>query len=272
MNIKRILGIVGMSAGGLGGIVCLVLIVAVWIGHGALNAQVAALATVVDNGLVRANEGLAQVSAPLERARAAAQQAAAEAERIGQPGTIQRRVVQELNDRFDRDIGARYVQIRESHIGVRERSGALIDTISALNRIPGVNLQQLPVEQLQAIDDQLREVDATLTGMRTDRATMLPLAQMLQRIGAAATQVEDTIGRITARVSALETRLKEAQASVIRVRETLQGWITFGAILLTLALLYGVFLHVVLFVQARVWFNETPISASPLESQLIGEG
>lgn len=255
--LKRIPGVLGMIVGVLGMLISLALVVAVWFGRGALGEQVVALAAVVDDGLIRADQALEQINTPLIAARAKIQRIAADAERLSQQGTLDRRAAQALSNRIEREFGVDYSQIRESYIVVRERTGALIGTASRLNSvIPGAAFPPLPVDELEALDARLRDIDATLVRMRSDLDTdTLPLSTAVGRVSDGAMQIDGRLESLSALVSAFDTRLANMRVGVQGVRDTLQRWITIGTVLLTLLLLYGALLHVSLFAHGRSWFR-----------------
>jgi hypothetical protein len=130
--------------------------------------------------------------------------------------------------------------------------------------IPGIELPEVPGENLQAIDNQLRDWDAALVEFRTRLNDVeSPITNIIEAISAAATRMGDAIERAATAVVNMQAKLLDIRASVAKVQATTQGWVTWGAVGLTLFFIYFLVGNMALFALGRIW-RAKPAAATPL--------
>jgi prefoldin subunit 5 len=252
---KRVLGVVGMVVGTIGIVLSLAMIVVVWMGRGVVNEELASFIAPIDRGLERAETALGEVEGRLQKMQGGVAQVNATAERLGQTHPVDPRVADAMVDVIERTLGDEYVAIREAYVTVRERTVAALERIEQLSlRFPRLPVPQLPVEELEAIDERLRELDALLRNLRSVIGSVqVPGSELMQRIGTVTQQIETRIGTLASRVNGLESRLDQGQMTLARTQSTLEGWVTQVAIALTGICLYSALLHLSLVLLSRYW-------------------
>lgn len=254
---RRIYGALAIGAGVVGIIVCLALIVGIWVGRNAANEMVVALAAGVNGGLVRATAALGEVQTRIDGARTRVADLNAQIERMAQGDTPGSEARDRLILTIDEGVGADYARFREAYITTRERVGATAENLGSSRLLARwLNLDNLPVEQVQTVDSTLTTFDAALVGMRQDLATRdLPLARLAGRLAERTAPIESSITALSTAVDEITARLEQIRTSVQSLAATVQGWITIAAVVLSLLCLYIAFLHVLLFLQGRIWYS-----------------
>lgn len=267
MTSRRIIGLIGMIVAVLGIVLSIILIGVTWYGQGVINRQVALLISGVDGGLVRIDGIVGQLNTQIQSVQSRITQVSEDATRASQSGTLDQAVVNRLASRIDRDIGSDYARVRELYGSLSERVAALIDLADRLRAIPFVSIPDIPTEQLQAVDQRLREFDATMLALQNDLATPnLGVSDAVGRIGERTAKLAEQIGTLTTALTTFQGRLSDIRTALSQTVATVQGWITLASVLLTLLWLYLGFLHVVLFLQGRRWYRPAPAAPAPVPS------
>jgi uncharacterized phage infection (PIP) family protein YhgE len=261
--VKRVLGAIGMVLGVIGIVVCLALIVGTWIGRGAVNAELASIVAGIDGRLQRVDAALNQLATRLETAQERVNQAGANAMQLGQGSVADGPVGDALRETTDQ-LADTYVDMRESYVTARE---GILDARERLDqvrqRFPRLPIPQLPGDLLQALDQRLRDLNASLVQLRTElSARRGPVERIQDRAVTATNNVATSIGEVESLVSTVSSRVDEARTSLAETQATLEGWVTVGAIIVSALCLYGVLLNLCLFVVARAWFR--PPAATPV--------
>jgi hypothetical protein len=262
----RALGLLAMVVGVLGGLVCLALVGATWFGRGVANEHVADAVARLDAQLQEAITAIDQANMAVGDARTRLQQFAVQARQLAQSPTLGQQAADALRRNLNEQLGDDIARVRESFTRLRERAQTFNELVTLVDRmLPGVDLPSLPVDELQGIDRQLSQLDIDLAALRGDPAAdPRPIANVLQDLAA-------RVERLDARLEALSTallgftgRLNNARAAVERVGATVRGSVTLSAALVTLLWLYGLLLHVVLFLSGLRWFRIRPSPAPAL--------
>jgi hypothetical protein len=261
--VKRGLGAIGMALGVIGIVISLAMTVGVWIGRGAVNAELASIGAGIDGRLQRVDAALDELASRLETAQGRVNEASANAMQLGQGTAADGPVADALRETSER-LADTFADMRESYVVARE---GIIDTRELLDRVrqrfPMLPIPQLPGDLLQALDQRLRDLNASLVQLRTELSTRQgPVAQIRDRVVAATNNVATGIGGVASQVSAVRSRVDEARTSLAETQAAAERWVTVGAIVVSLLGLYGVLLNLCLFVVARAWFR--PPAATPV--------
>ena len=260
---KRVLGAIGMTLGVIGIVVCLASLAGIWIGRAALNDDLASIVAGLDRRLQRVDTALDELESRLERAQGRVEQGGAIAMQLGRDGAADGPIADALRETADGLVDT-YADVRESYVTVRE---GVLDAHERLDqvrqRFSRLPIPELPGDRLQALDQRLRDVNASLVQMRTDLRTREgPVERLRDRTVMAMNNVAAGIGEIASQMNDFGSRVNVVRASLDEVQATVEGWVTVGAIVLSLLSLYGVLLNLCLFVVARSWFR--PPAAMPV--------
>ena len=262
---KRFLGIVAMVLGVIGIILSVAVIIGVWVGQGAINDQIASLTGVVDSSVQQAEVRLEELDSNLNDVAVRAREVSTQTAALGQTSDLDSRVVSGLVGVLDRTVGAAYVRARESYVALRERVTTAMDTLMRLDRlIPAIELPEQTGENLQAIDNQLRDWDSALVEFRTNLSTLEPeMTTVVEWISGATAKIGDAIDRASTAVQNMQGKLNDIRTSVAQGQSTIAGWVTTGAVILTLFFLYFLIGNVALFTVGRMW-RAQPAVATPV--------
>jgi hypothetical protein len=260
---KRVLGAIGMVLGVIGIAICLALIVGTWIGRGAVSAELASIVAGIDGRLHRVDAALDALEGRLERAQGRVEQSGTIAMQLGRDAAADGPIADALRETADQLVDT-YGDLRESYVTARE---GVVDARERLDqvrqRFPLLPIPELPGDRLQALDQRLRDLNASLVQMRTDLSTREgPVERIRDRIVTATNNVAAGIEEIASQVSDVGARVEGARSSLEETQAAIEGWVTIGAIILSLLCLYGVLLNLCLFVVARAWFR--PPAATPV--------
>ena len=262
---KQVVGAIGMALGVIGMVLSVALIVGIWVGRGAVNAEVASIVAGIDGRLQRVDAALDALESRLETAQGRVDLVGARATQLGQGPVADGPIMEALSEATNQLVDE-YADMRESYVTARE---GIIDASERLDqvrrRFPRLPIPQLPGDQLQTIDQRLREVNAELVQMRIDLNTREgPMDRLRDRTVLATNAVATGIGEIASQVSTVESRVDGARTSLEETQATVERWVTVGAILLSLLCLYGVLLNLCLCIVARGLFRlpaPTPVAA-----------
>ena len=111
----------------------------------------------------------------------------------------------------------------------------------------------------------MRDLNASLVQTRIElRAREGPVDRIRDRVVTVMNNVATGFGEIASQVNDIGARMDGARTSLQETQAAIEGWVTVGAIVLSLLSLYGVLINVCLFVVGRAWFRTpaaTPVAA-----------
>lgn len=263
---RRTLGWIAMVVGVLGALVCLLAVVAIWVGHNAAQAQVRGLAIALDGPLGVAAGRLADAEASLGGIESRVGALRARAETLAENPAAGEQARAELLRIVDNEIGASYTALRERYVAARDQSAAIIGVRNRLAALPGVRRStDSLVAQVSGVDTRLQEVDERLVALREGLEMRdIPVNQAAARLARQAGSLEDSVAGFGATLGTYTAGVHAAQASLPALAADSARVITWLAVGLTVAALYGVLLHVALFLLGRIWARE--LVATPAAS------
>jgi hypothetical protein len=242
-------------AGIIGIVVCIAIVVATWLGRGALTSAVDDLAASVNSGFVRAISATGQVSDRLDAAGTQAAEIATEARNLvaGQAppdsGTGLAGRVAQLADT--------YRTLRERFDQVRENVGTAIASVQRIARfVPGVEAPSGPPPKVQAIDDKLQSIDDRITAMAGSFGAGAPTGQNAQALADGAAAVQSAISDASANAQGLSADLDAARARAVGVVNDLGTIVTIGAAAITVLFIWVFILNIGLWQLGRAWKRE----------------
>jgi chromosome segregation ATPase len=261
--VKRVLSGIGMTLAVIGIVISLAMIVGIWSGRGAVSSELASISAGIDGRLQRVDAALDHLTNRLETAQGRVNEASANAMQLGQGSTADGPIVDALGEKADQ-LADDYADMRESFVIARE---GIIDARERLDwlrqQFPMLPIPQLSGDQLQALEQRLGDLNASLAQLRIELSTRQgPVAQIRDRVIAALNNVSTGIGEVASQVSAAEARVDGARTSLAETQAAVERWATAGAVVASLLCLYGVLLNLSLFVVARAWFR--PPAATPV--------
>jgi hypothetical protein len=254
---RRALGLVGMILGVIGIVVSLVLVPLVWIGRNAADDAINAVSETIVTPLSQANQATSDLLASLQQMQDRLQQASTQADQAAQTGAIGLAVGQRLTTALDDLVGPEYVRMRESYIALRERVTTAATTLQRLQRImPLAPQPDLPIAELQAIDQNLTQIDTTLRQLRSGDLELSnggPGSAALTRVAQGLRTTEGAVSNVSDRAAMVDARLTKAQETVQQTTQTAHTITLVAALVATLVCLYGALLHLALYASSRAW-------------------
>jgi methyl-accepting chemotaxis protein len=251
-----------MALAVIGIVISVALIVGIWMGRGAVNSELASISAGIDGRLQRVDAALDQLSRRLERAQGRVDGASTVAMKLGEGPVADGPLADALRETTDQ-LADDYADMRDSFATAREGINAASDLLDWVRqRFPMLPIPRLPGDLVQALDQRLTELNASVTQLRTELSTRQgPVERLGDRVGAALNNVATKIGEVASQVRSVQARINDARTTLVETQATAERWVTVGAILASLFNLYGILVNLCLFVVARAWFR--PPSAMP---------
>lgn len=246
----RILRMTAQTAGAVGIVVSLVLVVVVILGRGWAIDRVDAVGLRIDNGLAKGvpllDTASQKVSNVAGRVGVVVDALEAEAANPGPIPALLQNLVTKAND-----VSERYLELRATYTDARAKLAGVLDTLRTLDRlVPGIDIPDAPVDALTSLDEKLLELDGTVMSV----IGALPDVGDGQAIAALAEQaarLETALTTVTAGLDEAEAKLTALRAEVAETADTIRTVITIATIVLVLAFLYSALLHWVLYRSGR---------------------
>jgi hypothetical protein len=238
------------TAGVVGIVVCLALIVGVILLRGWAIDRVDGIAGKVDAGIAKgvplidaASTRVTEVSA---RVGLVANAAAARAADPG-PAPV---LVQTLQSAIA-SASDRYLALRAGYADARETVVSALDRLNTIDRlVPAISIPEGPVDALAALDARARELDASVMEI-IDADPGIGSGQAAAAIADKASQVEAKLQQVTTALTEAKTRLTDLRAEVQAKADQVKNLITLGTLVAILVLVYSILLHWVLFRSGR---------------------
>lgn len=261
---RHSLGWFAMVVGVLGALVCLLIVPAAWVAHGAAQAEARTLIDTVDGALEQAATQLAAVEVGVRAVRARLSSLQTRAEAVAANPAAGEQARAELRDLLNSAIGVDYQTVRAAYITARERAAAGLTTLNQLARLPGIRAPTDEViRQAVQIDTQLQAIDAELAALRTAlEETELSLSEVAARLARQAGELDRRVAAFDETMSAYTAAVNSARARMPDLAANTARRITTLAVGIMLIALYGIVLHGALFVLGRIWARGTGRAAT----------
>lgn len=243
---ERVLGMSAQTAGVVGIVACLLLVVGVILARGWAIDRVDAIAGRVDAGIAKGIPLLATASTKVAdvSARVSLVVDAAEA-RAADPGPAPA-LVQTLQLAMA-GVSDRYLDLRATYADARETVVSALDRLNTIDRlVPAISIPQGPADKLAAIDQRAREIDATVMEI-INADPRVGSGQVATTIAEKAGKVESALENLSTGFDDAKVRLDALRGEVAATADTGKTVITIVALVLILVLLYSAFLHWVLY-------------------------
>jgi X-X-X-Leu-X-X-Gly heptad repeat protein len=257
--LKRILAVVVMILSVLLIVLCVVGIVGNWMANKALTDATVQVLTRADTILGRTEQALTRLDTAVGNARDRLDAFDEEVANAGENFVENPVILTALAERLDLGIGPAVDEVRGTVGTIRETALAVQNTVETLNALPFVSiggsvaeeskLQRLSdgvtnlTEGIRELRDGVREAKA---GVAT--AVAWALGRGTSRLDAGLESIETTVTGYGDQVSALRTQVSDLKSAI-----TL--WLDVASVVITLALLWLIFAHVVTFVYGLSLFK-----------------
>jgi uncharacterized phage infection (PIP) family protein YhgE len=254
---RRTLGLVFVIFGVVGMVASLLVIPAIWVVRNVADDYVATLASNVSQPLDQASATSAEFRDRLAGVRGALGQVGQQADGAAARGSIEKQAADRLLGVLDQ-IQPEYVRLREAYTTIRERLIAASQAFEAIKRLlPGLQLPDMPTEQLASIDTQLQMLDASLREIRSDLAggslpDNVPGVAALRQVGETIRGVDARLGEVVTTANNIEARIAQIRGQLNQALERLNQIILRVAIGLSVLCIYVAVLHGALFAYGRV--------------------
>ena len=248
---RRVAGRAGQVVGILGIIASLALVVGVLVGRGWVAERVDGVAATLDAAVARALPLVDRAQATVGDIAVRVGETAAAAEVVAVDPAATPEALQRVLARLSA-LSQRYLDLRGTYAGVREEVVSALDRLTLLTRfVPGVSVPQGPVDALAALDERARTLDGGIMQVVEAGAAVNAVNQTAQAIADKARGVESSLAGVTEGLDQIEARLATLRAEIAGLASTITSVVTIVAVVLVLLLLYGAFLHWVLFRSSR---------------------
>jgi hypothetical protein len=245
-------------AGILGAIVCILALVAVWLGAAAVSGKVDDLSNAVNAGVQKAVDVTNTVAGRLDGLASQVGDVAQNANEVAANPTPPDALAG-LSERYAQFI-ATYQNIRVQYSDAKAN---LTSAVASLQRvasfIPGIDPPD-PPGILPAIDAKLQSIDDTVSGALPQPGQ--PTAAVATKIATAATTVQGFISDLASSVRGLQGSIGDVQNRAHSALDTIRNALLAVTVVLTVLLLWILVLNVSLFNLGRAWKREAQYKAA----------
>jgi hypothetical protein len=241
----KVAGIVGI-------VICGVIIVAVWLGRGAVAGALDGLASDVNAGFDRAIKATDAVAGRLDEAASSMDGIHTDAIQLTSSGSPAADRLANLQARLAK-VGDTYRQFRQAYADLRENvvtASARVQQVARL--IPGDRIPEGAGDRLRAVDDKLTAIDDALTSTFGNVGSG-PAAQAIADQSA---RVQAAMTAGAAAVNGMSTRLEDARSDAANALDGIQTLLLIATLAISLLLLWVLLLNVALWLLGRAWQRE----------------
>ena len=257
--LKRILAVIMMVLSVLLIIVSAAGIVGNWMANKALTNATVQVMTGVDTVLGRTEQALGRLDTAVGNARDRLDAFDEEVANAGENFVENPVILTALAERLDLGIGPAVDDVRGTVQTIRETALAAQNTIQTLNALPFVSIGGSVAEEsrLQRLSDGMTNMSEGIQELRggvreakagASTAVAWVLGRGVSRLDAGLENVETTVSGYGTQVSTLRTQVSELKSAIAL-------WLDVASVVLTLALLWLIFAHVVTFVYGLSLFK-----------------
>lgn len=248
---RRVAGIGGQVLGVLGIVVCIALAVGVLLGRGWAVDEVDAVAAGVDAQLARVPPLLADADAAVTNVQDKVTVVSDAATAVADAPSVAPALSEALSTAVS-GVSERYLPLRASYAEMHANVTSALDRLALVDRlVPAISIPTGPVEAVAELDAKIRELDASIMAVLDTTSRPTPIRDTASAVAAKTSDIVTRLDDLHGRIDNVETKLAETQAKVASTADTVSTAITGLSLVLVLLLLYGAFLHVVLFRSAR---------------------
>jgi methyl-accepting chemotaxis protein len=245
----KIAGIVGIVA-------CAALIVALWIGRGAVASSLDGLASDVSGGFDRAIAATDAVATRLGDAASSMKSIDADATELASTASPSPDRFAGIQARLAA-VGDQYRQLRLRYADIRENVVALSSRVQQVARlIPGQRIPEGAGDRLRAVDEKLTAIDDALTSTFGSIGQGEVSSAAAQKLADGAAKVDAAITAGAAAVQGISTRLDTAQSNADDAVDGIQTLLLIAAVAISILLLWVLLLNVALWLLGRAWQRE----------------
>src|SRR4029453_6452203 len=254
------LAIAAQVAAIFGVVVCLLVVLLIWFGRGALSNGVDELAASVNTGMTRAITATEAVARRLDAAATEAARIATQASKAaGSSGSNNDRV------RLAARIGAftdSYEKLRLRYSAIRANITNSVESIRRVARLaPGVAVPRAPTGPLPSPHPNLQSLDNATTSMLPGGGTLSKAGTTA--VAGKATKVQATIERTAVAVHGLGRQLEGVQNDAATTANSIRTVLILAAIALTILFVWVLLLNVALWKLGRAMATRSPAAGSP---------
>jgi methyl-accepting chemotaxis protein len=239
-NLTRILAVIVMVISILVLVLSLAGVVGTWIVRGGLAGDLERVATAAEARATIVKGRLDRVDTVLTRAQDQLARVEQDVQAFGSDLDQNRPLLAAISDKLGLELGPLFDSVREIMTTVREAVAAINSAAEAINAIPFVSV---PVPSMEKADKLSQDVESLRTQVRDLRAAID--AKRSEIIGGAVSvittptaQIGSILGEMQATVSVYSQEVGALQERLSNFAASIERWLTWLAVILTLILLW----------------------------------
>jgi hypothetical protein len=258
--LRRLVGALALVLSAVGTLCCVGAIVGVWaFRQKTIDRAEDALAR-LDVGLQRASAANQNVGRAVRKARADVAEVGKESAAVKKGGEKGRLATRTLKTLIKKKVGPGVEDLSGRLSTLSDAAVVVSSLLQSLQELPAGRIERVKPEQLQQWGEQAEQLSASL---RRLEAVVADKGKKTggQPVAAAAGQVDLVLQRCQETVDAWQSYLDDARGEVGQVRERLPGWLTLGAVAVTVLCGWVAAGQVSLFAHGLRWVRGHPAAA-----------
>ena len=223
-----------------------------WMANKALTDASVQVLSGVDTVLGRTEQALTRLDTAVGNARDRVDAFDEDAATAGENFVENPVILTALSERLDLGIGPALEKVREAVQSIRETVLSVQHTIQALNSMPFISIGVSIADEgkLQALSDSVTDLTEGIQEIRDGirEAKAGAATEVVSALGAGTSRLDAGLESIETTVSGYGTQVSTLRTQVSDLKSAITLWLDVASVVITLALLWLIFAHVVTFV------------------------
>lgn len=249
-TLERVLAVMVMVVSILALLLSLIGIVGTWIVRGELSTALVGIVTNAETMATSARQGLDQLDATLTQA---GDQVAALEQGVQTLGTNveqSKPLLTALSDKLNAALGPLLDKARELMTSLGEAVAAVNSAIEAVNAIPFLSVN---IPEITALDELSQDLESFRTQVEDllttiDEKSSEIVNGVTSILTTPLSKISDTLDQMQATISGFSQQVADVQQGLSNLESAIPKWLTWGAVILTVILLWFALSQAALFV------------------------
>jgi phage-related protein len=238
--VKRILAVAVMVVSILVLVLSLAGVAGTWILRARVHTAVVDIVTGAEARAANVQQGLDQLDTALTQANDQVAVVEQEVLALGADLDQNQPLLTTISDKLGLDLAPLVDKAREIMGTIRETAAAVNSIVETVNTLPFISK---PIPELAALNELSQKVEAFETDVQNLRTTLDQrrseiIGGAVSLVTTPASQIRGTLDEMRVTVSGYSQRIGTVQEGLSRFRSAIGGWLTWGAAILTLILLW----------------------------------
>jgi hypothetical protein len=260
----RLLGWLATALGVIGVVVCLLVAVGVWVVRPPVTDKTHEIAAIATDGLQQVSDLTDVAAARLTKVSDSLGNITSLLDSVATSALVDTAIGGKVRDAVSGFIEGPYASFHQDIAGLRQRLLSISDVVQKLDAaIPGIELPGVVTGTIDDVDTKLTNLDSALATVNQVAGNGITTGEQITALSTQVGQVQEVVDAIVPALGIAKTQVAEARTKVAHVSDRVDGWITWGALGISIVFIYLALLNVLLFQQGRRWLAAAAAPPAP---------